>query len=73
MAIMTQQIQLDHVLDSAEALSFDEKEALLEILQKRILESRRAHLAKDIHEADEEFAKGKCSVVDAATLFKEIS
>ncbi len=70
---MTQHIQLDRVLDSAEALSFDEQEALLEILQKRLLESRRARLAKDMHEAEEEFSKGKCNAADAATLFKEIS
>lgn len=69
---MAQHIMLDRVLDEAEALSFDEQEALLEILQKRLLEVRRARLAKDVHETDQEFAKGKCKAVDAEALFKEI-
>lgn len=69
---MAQHIVLDHVLDEAEALSFDDQEALLEILQKRLLEIRRAHLARDVRETGQEFAKGKCEAVDAETLFKEI-
>lgn len=69
---MAQHIVLDHVLDETEALSFDEQEALLEILQKRLLETRRVHLARDVNEASQEFKKGKCTAITAEILFKEI-
>lgn len=68
----TNQKTLDHVLDETESLSFDEREMLLEILQKRLLESRRVRLAQDIREAGQEFAKGQCGPTDAESLFKEI-
>ncbi|MCP5464246.1 MAG: hypothetical protein H7A33_04385 [Deltaproteobacteria bacterium] len=69
---MSQTNQIGRLLDEASSLSFDEQETLLEVLQKRLIEARRLRLAKDVHEANEEFKKGNCSVGDANSVFKEI-
>lgn len=69
---MSQTNQIDKLLDEAGNLSFEEQEALLEILQKRLLEARRTGLAKDVQDAGLEFEQGKCTAVDAEKLFKEI-
>ena len=60
------------VLESADKLSLDEQEALTEVLHRRIIEHRRAELAKEIKDAQQEFKDGKCKPATPSELMKEI-
>ena len=51
------------VLDTVEQLSLEDQEALTDIIRRRIIEQRRAELAKDIREAQEEFKAGNARPV----------
>ena len=48
------------IVDVADRLSDEDQENLIEILQKRLRDRRRAELINDVREAQQEFAEGKC-------------
>lgn len=58
------------VVDSADALSIDEQETLISILQQRIREHRRSELVKTVREAQKEFEEGKCKTVSVEEIIK---
>jgi hypothetical protein len=60
------------ILDQADSLSLDEKESLVEILQKRISEYRRSKIVNDIQSAQKEFEEGKCVRSTADDIIQEI-
>ena len=60
------------VLEAADHLSLAEQENLVEVLHHRIVERRREELAKDIDEAQTEFARGESEPRSARELMKEI-
>ena len=43
------------VLDSADALTLEEQESLVSVLQRRVVERRRAALVREVKEAWQEF------------------
>ena len=47
------------LIEKVEMFSLDDREILLDILQKRISEQRRSHLAKDIAEIREDYRAGR--------------
>jgi len=47
------------VLETVDRLTLEEKEMLLEIAYHRVLEQRRAHLAREVAEAHEAYAHGQ--------------
>jgi len=51
------------LVDAADKLSLDEQAALVEILQRRMVEHRRAELVKEIREAEQEYQAGGCRPV----------
>ena len=61
------------VLEAADQLSLGEKEALIEVLNRRIIEARRDELARDIEEANREFQEGKALPTTPDDLVKEIT
>ncbi len=61
------------VLEAADQLSLGEKEALIEVLNRRIIEARRDELARDIEEANREFQEGKALPITPDDLMKEIT
>ena len=63
----------DQIVGLADALSLPQKESLVEILSKRLMEQRRMSLRKDIREANREFKAGKCRLVTPAELMQEIT
>ena len=63
----------DQIVGLADGLSLSQKESLVEILSKRLMEQRRMALQKDIREANREFRAGKCRAVMPAELMKEIT
>jgi hypothetical protein len=70
---MEQTVTFGEVLEAAETLSLEEKESLIEILKRRLIEARREELAKEIESARSEFQAGQCKAATPETLIKEIS
>ena len=65
-------ITFNEVLESADKLSLDDQETLLEVLHRRIIEHRREELSKEIGDAQKEFQEGKCKPTTPSDLMKEI-
>jgi U3 small nucleolar ribonucleoprotein component len=70
--IMEKTLSFGEVLDTVEQLSLEDQEALADIIRRRIIERRRAELAKDIREAQEEFEAGNARPVTPDELMAEI-
>lgn len=70
---MSHATSFDDVLDAVEQLSADEQETLLEVVQRRIAERRRARLAAEIAESRQEFANGRCGPATPDELMNEIA
>ncbi len=59
------------VAEAAEQLSLEEQESLLELLQRRLIERRRAVLAKEIEEARREFREGNSRAMTPSEIIAE--
>ena len=60
------------LLEAADRLTLEDQEALVEVLQRRLIEHRRAALAREIEEVRREFQAGGCRPVTAQELMDEI-
>jgi len=60
------------ILESADQLSLEEQENLIIILQNRLRDRRRSERVRDVQEAQQEFAEGKCQPVTPEQLMEEI-
>jgi len=69
---MEKTLSFREVLDTVEQLSLEDQEALTDIIRRRIVERRRAELAKDIQEAQEEFKAGNVRPVTPDELIAEM-
>ncbi len=69
---MEKTLSFGEVLDRVEQLSLEDQEALTDIIRRRIIERRRAELAKDILEAQEEFEDGNARPITPDELIAEI-
>ncbi len=69
---MGKPLSFGEVLETVEQLPLEDRETLIDIVRRRIVEQRRAELAKDIREAQEEFKAGKVRPVTPDELMKEI-
>ncbi len=69
---MAGRLRYGEILEGAEGLSPEEQEALVETLRNRLRDRRRAELARDVQEAQEEFAEGRSRPTTPAELMKEI-
>ncbi|MDB9315582.1 hypothetical protein PN462_20890 [Spirulina sp. CS-785/01] len=69
---MTTQQNFAEIVDSADRLSIEEQENLIQILQNRLRDRRRAERVRDIQEAQNEFAEGKCYPATPQQLMEEI-
>jgi hypothetical protein len=67
------QTRFADVLDTIEEFSIDEKETLVEILQRRLAEHRREQLLSDIKNSEEEFEQGLCKPMSIDEFMKEVS
>ncbi len=65
-------LTFDQIVGLADGLSLPQKESLVEILSKRVIEQRRKALRNDILLAGREFRAGKCRVVTPTALMKEL-
>ncbi|MGO8688014.1 MAG: hypothetical protein ACLQLG_00115 [Thermoguttaceae bacterium] len=60
------------ILEAAGSLSLEEQEVLVEILNRRLIEQRRAELAADIADADRQFQQAECRPARRDELLREI-
>jgi len=60
------------VLDSADALSVEEQESLVEVLQHRLAEKRREALVESVKSARREFAGGRLRSATPKQILKRI-
>ena len=67
---MTNETTFNDVLESVDKLSLDEQETLMEVLHRRLIESRRADIAKEIQDAQNEFQQGNCQPADVTFVEK---
>ncbi len=69
---MSLTISFGEVLDATDKLSLDEQHTLIEILQRRMRERRRAIIAKNIQAARKEFQQGECQPATPREIMKDI-
>ena len=69
---MAKTLSLQEVLETVEQLSLGDQEALMDIVRRRIIEQRRAELARDIREAQKEFKAGNVRRATPDQLRREI-
>jgi len=60
------------VLEEADALSRDEQESLVSILQRRLREQRRAELISGVKEARKEFKAGRIRSASPREIMRKI-
>ncbi len=63
---------LDKVLDAAMTLPLEQQEILVQILKKRIIESRRDEIVSDAAASIAEFQAGRLKVQTAAETIQEL-
>ena len=56
---MSQTIQFYQILEMIDNLSLDEQDDLINIIQHRQIEKRREEIAKNIHQARQDYQQGK--------------
>jgi hypothetical protein len=62
----------DEALEMVDSMTIEEREQLLEILQKRLIDEKREELVKNIREAKQEYRKGKIKKGTVDDLMREI-
>lgn len=60
------------IVEAAGSLTREEQEALVEILTRRMIQERRAEMARDIADARQEFQAGACQPTTPQDLLREI-
>lgn len=60
------------VLEAVEALSPDEQENLVGIVQRRVRDQRRAELARTVKAARKEFKEGRCLPASPDEIMEKI-
>lgn len=65
-------ISFGEVLEAIGALSLDEQETLVDIVERHLAERTRQQLATDIEEARTEFKQGHCQSISVESLMEEI-
>ncbi|MBW4622466.1 MAG: hypothetical protein KME17_24305 [Cyanosarcina radialis HA8281-LM2] len=60
------------ILEAADRLPLEEQESLIDVLQNRLRERKRKALVRDVYEAQQEFAQGKCQIMTPEQLMEEI-
>ncbi|NJL55252.1 hypothetical protein HC928_08745 [bacterium] len=70
---MTEQSStFQRAIETIETLSLNDQEALLELLQKRLIEQRRKILMREIAEVRQEYAQGQVQFGSVADFMTEL-
>ncbi len=70
---MDQPTSFSDVLEAAESLTIEERETLVDILHRRMIEQRRAEVVKEVEDARREFQAGECKPATPEQLIREIT
>lgn len=65
-------VAFQEVLEATDRLSWEEQETLIDVLQRRLVEQRRAELLQDIQAARQEFQAGDCQPMTPSEIMREI-
>jgi hypothetical protein len=65
-------MRFGEILDAADQLSIEEQETLVEVLRRRVIESRREELASEVEQARHEHAAGQCLPATAGEIVKTL-
>ena len=65
-------LSFGEVLEAVDKLPLEDQESLIDILHRRLMEQRRAELARDIQDARREFREGGSHPVTPDEIMKEI-
>jgi len=66
------QITFATILDAADQLPLEDQENLIDILQKRLRDHRRAELVQEVQQAQQEFAQGQYKIATPQQIIEEI-
>jgi hypothetical protein len=66
------QITFATILDAADQLPLEDQKNLIDILQKRLRDHRRAELVQEVQQAQQEFAQGQCKITTPQQIIEEI-
>ncbi len=66
------QTKFSDVVESVDALPPEEKEMLMEIIKKRMIEERREEMRRSIAEAEAEYEAGLCKSMTVDEIMAEI-
>jgi hypothetical protein len=69
---MEEHSHFGNVLEAAGKLTLEEQEALIAVLQRRLIDQRREEIAQEIKAARREFHAGQCRPATPDDLMKEI-
>jgi hypothetical protein len=64
--------QFNDILEAANDLPIDDQETLIDILNRRIHDIRRAEIVKDVKSAQKEYSKNQCRPTTPDDLMKEL-
>ncbi|ABD42404.1 conserved hypothetical protein [Methanospirillum hungatei JF-1] len=64
--------KISQILEVIHSLSTDEQEYIEEILHKRLIEQKREKLAREAHEALNEYYSGSCKEGSIKDLWKDL-
>jgi hypothetical protein len=63
---------INEILDKYDELSYEDKEYVIDILNKRIIEYRRMQISKRGEEAVKNYQEGNSKIGSAEDLFKDL-
>jgi len=72
MTVTDQSSTFQRAIETIETLSLNDQEALLELLQKRLIEQRRKILMREIAEVRQEYAQGQVQFGSVADFMAEL-
>lgn len=67
-----QSLSFQDLIDAVESLPLDDQSMLVELINKRIIEKRRAELVSEVEEAREAFRKGEVKRGTVEDLMKDL-
>ena len=69
---MEKLLAFGEILKVVDTLPLEEQETLIEVVHRRVVEQRRAKLAKEVRDAQKEFQAGHCHPITPDELVAEI-
>lgn len=69
---MSNPMQFNEILEAANNLPVDDQETLIDILNRRFHDIRRAEILKDVKSAQKEYSRKQCKPTTPDDLMKEI-